>query len=115
MAINGGEHNGENQRVTNAMLRRDIEEVNRGQDKIISMLEGYDSRIRSLEVGYQTNVRDISRNKERISEVDGELCKDIDQHTKDIDKLKDRINVWGSLNSLGAVIAGILGIGITGE
>lgn len=100
------ESNGELKRVSNLMLKRDIEEVIKGQAIMQATLSGIDTRIRDLEQTCLGNAKDIKRNSERVDDLNA----DIKDQEEDIDKLKDRINYWGSLNSAAAVIAGWLGI-----
>ena len=80
------ESNG-NQRVTNAIIKRDIEhltsQVNRFTDEVRKCNEDQEQRIRTLE-GNQRSILAI------------------------IDNLEKRVNTWNITNSIGVVVAGVL-------
>lgn len=84
-----------NQRVTLAVLQRDVhavqDDVQSLRADVVRVLDNYGERIRSLEMN---NAR--RETQEGVS-------------VRDIDALKAQSRTWNIINSVGAILAGLVG------
>jgi len=81
------DNNGSNQRVTNALLKKDI-------DHLTELVRDFRDEIRSCNDDHESRIRTLEGNQRSILTL--------------IENLDNRVKTWNITNSVGVVIAGVL-------
>lgn len=95
-----------NGRVTNAVIKRDIE-------ALTETVKESTRETRQYRLQAESRLRDLEQYRARSESQIYSLQKEDETLCSDIDKLKDRTNLWGGLNTglalVGSMIAAIFG------
>ena len=82
-----GDARNNNQRVTNALLRREMDDIS----KKLDVLPDIQSKLHDIDTKLHV------------------VCKDVEHNKEDIDDLQRKSNTWDILNTAGIFVAGIVG------
>ena len=90
--------NGNVQRVTNALLKKDIEILTKSVNALTASVNELTSGMTAAALVNAETKGDVKA-----------LQKDVEEIRGDISCLRTRVNNWSGINSVGTIIAGILG------